>query len=230
MIKDIKKYLKSLKYFKIILVFIIAIFSLSLGTIDKKASIITGVNSALSYNLIIFILLSVFISNILFLNRNLFNNYSYILRFKDKNTVLNNNIAISNFINFKFYLEAIIVIFIAVFIKVSNKTIEIIPSFYLLIYIVRYFSLMSLLTNVVNYLYLLKNKKIIVFYSLLLIAILITNCLTIIPDYFNIFYYLYNSNLFNSLFLDFIFTLGIISVYYSINLIVRKLCIKYGGE
>ena len=115
MIKDIKKYLKSLKYFKIILVFIIAIFSLSLGTIDKKTSIITGVNSALSYNLIIFILLSVFISNTLFLNRNLFNNYSYILRFKDKNTVLNNNIAISNFINFKFYLEAIIVIFIAVF-------------------------------------------------------------------------------------------------------------------
>ena len=65
MIKDIKKYLKSLKYFKIILVFIIAIFSLSLGTIDKKTSIITGVNSALSYNLIIFILLSVFISNTL---------------------------------------------------------------------------------------------------------------------------------------------------------------------
>ena len=157
MIKDIKKYLKSLKYFKIILVFIIAIFSLSLGTIDKKTSIITGVNSALSYKLIIFILLSVFISNTLFLNRNLFNNYSYILRFKDKNTVLNNNIAISNFINFKFYLEAIIVIFIAVFIKVSNKTLEIIPSFYLLIYIVRYFSLMSLLTNVVNYLYLLKK-------------------------------------------------------------------------
>ena len=48
MIKDIKKYLKSLKYFKIILVFIIAIFSLSLGTIDKKTSIITCVNSALS--------------------------------------------------------------------------------------------------------------------------------------------------------------------------------------
>ena len=72
MIKDIKKYLKSLKYFKIILVFIIAIFSLSLGTIDKKTSIITGVNSALSYNLIIFILLSVFISNTLFLNRNLY--------------------------------------------------------------------------------------------------------------------------------------------------------------
>ena len=80
---SIKKYLKQIKYFKLMTIFIAVIFSISLGAINKNASIIEGINSVLSYNLIICIVLSIFMSNILFLNKNLFNNYSYILRFKD---------------------------------------------------------------------------------------------------------------------------------------------------
>lgn len=227
---SIIKYLKQIKYFKLMIIFIAGIFSISLGAINKNASIIEGINSVLSYNLIICIVLSIFMSNILFLNKNLFNNYSYILRFKDKNRVLNNNISISYLINLGFYLAIVIVIVIASFIRVINKTIEVMPLLYLLLHIVRYFNLVFLLSNIVNYLYLLKNKKITVIYYLILIVILITNFLIPIPDYINIFYYLYNGTFFSSLFLEFIFSLGIISVYYSINLIVRKLCIKYGGE
>lgn len=227
---SIKKYLKQIKYFKLMIIFIAVIFSISLGAINKNASIIEGINSVLSYNLIICIVLSIFMSNILFLNKNLFNNYSYILRFKDKNRVLNNNISMSYLINLGFYLAIVTVIVIASFIRVINKTVEVMPLLHLLLYIMRYFSLIFLLSNIVNYLYLLKNKKITVIYYLILIVILITNFLIPIPDYINIFYYLYNGTFFNSLFLEFIFSLGIISVYYSINLIVRKLCIKYGGE
>lgn len=227
---SIKKYLKQIKYFKLMIIFIAVIFSISLGAINKNASIIEGINSVLSYNLIICIILSIFMSNILFLNKNLFNNYSYILRFKDKNRVLNNNISMSYLINLGFYLAIVTVIIIASFIRVINKTVEVMPLLHLLLYIMRYFSLIFLLCNIVNYLYLLKNKKITVIYYLILIVILITNFLIPIPNYINIFYYLYNGTFFNSLFLEFIFSLGIISVYYSINLIVRKLCIKYGGE
>lgn len=227
---SIKKYLKQIKYFKLMIIFIAVIFSISLGAINKNASIIEGINSVLSYNLIICIVLSIFMSNILFLNKNLFNNYSYILRFKDKNRVLNNNISMSYLINLGFYLAIVTVIVIASFIRVINKTVEVMPLLHLLLYIMRYFSLIFLLSNIVNYLYLLKNKKITVIYYLILIVILITNFLIPIPNYINIFYYLYNGTFFNSLFLEFIFSLGIISVYYSINLIVRKLCIKYGGE
>ena len=227
---SIKKYLKQIKYFKLMIIFIAVIFSISLGAINKNASIIEGINSVLSYNLIICIVLSIFMSNILFLNKNLFNNYSYILRFKDKNRVLNNNISMSYLINLGFYLAIVTVIVIASFIRVINKTVEVMPLLHLLLYIMRYFSLIFLLSNIVNYLYLLKNKKITVIYYLILIVILITNFLIPIPDYINIFYYLYNGTFFNSLFLEFIFSLGIISVYYSINLIARKLCIKYGGE
>lgn len=227
---SIIKYLKQIKYFKLMIIFIAGIFSISLGAINKNASIIEGINSVLSYNLIICIILSIFMSNILFLNKNLFNNYSYILRFKDKNRVLNNNISMSYLINLGFYLAIVTVIVIASFIRVINKTVEVMPLLHLLLYIMRYFSLIFLLSNIVNYLYLLKNKKITVIYYLILIAILITNFLIPIPDYINIFYYLYNGTFFSSLFLEFIFSLGIISVYYSINLIVRKLCIKYGGE
>ena len=227
---SIKKYLKQIKYFKLMIIFIAVIFSISLGAINKNASIIEGINSVLSYNLIICIILSIFMSNILFLNKNLFNNYSYILRFKDKNRVLNNNISMSYLINLGFYLAIVTVIIIASFIRVINKTVEVMPLLHLLLYIMRYFSLIFLLSNIVNYLYLLKNKKITVIYYLILIVILITNFLIPIPNYINIFYYLYNGTFFNSLFLEFIFSLGIISVYYSINLIVRKLCIKYGGE
>lgn len=227
---SIIKYLKQIKYFKLMIIFIAGIFSISLGAINKNASIIEGINSVLSYNLIICIVLSIFMSNILFLNKNLFNNYSYILRFKDKNRVLNNNISMSYLINLGFYLAIVTVIVIASFIRVINKTVEVMPLLHLLLYIMRYFSLIFLLSNIVNYLYLLKNKKITVIYYLILIVILITNFLTPIPDYINIFYYLYNGTFFSSLFLEFIFSLGIISVYYSINLIVRKLCIKYGGE
>lgn len=227
---SIIKYLKQIKYFKLMIIFIVVIFSISLGAINKNASIIEGINSVLSYNLIICIVLSIFMSNILFLNKNLFNNYSYILRFKDKNRVLNNNISMSYLINLGFYLAIVTVIVIASFIRVINKTVEVMPLLHLLLYIMRYFSLIFLLSNIVNYLYLLKNKKITVIYYLILIVILITNFLIPIPNYINIFYYLYNGTFFNSLFLEFIFSLGIISVYYSINLIVRKLCIKYGGE
>ena len=227
---SIKKYLKQIKYFKLMIIFIAVIFSISLGAINKNASIIEGINSVLSYNLIICIVLSIFMSNILFLNKNLFNNYSYILRFKDKNRVLNNNISMSYLINLGFYLAIVTVIVIASFIRVINKTVEVMPLLHLLLYIMRYFSLIFLLSNIVNYLHLLKNKKITVIYYLILIVILITNFLIPIPNYINIFYYLYNGTFFNSLFLEFIFSLGIISVYYSINLIVRKLCIKYGGE
>lgn len=227
---SIIKYLKQIKYFKLMIIFIVVIFSISLGAINKNASIIEGINSVLSYNLIICIVLSIFMSNILFLNKNLFNNYSYILRFKDKNRVLNNNISMSYLINLGFYLAIVTVIVIASFIRVINKTVEVMPLLHLLLYIMRYFSLIFLLSNIVNYLYLLKNKKITIIYYLILIVILITNFLIPIPDYINIFYYLYNGAFFNSLFLEFIFSLGIISVYYSINLIVRKLCIKYGGE
>lgn len=230
MIRNIRKYFKKIKYFKLLMIFIATIFSVSLGAIDKNLSIIKGINDVLGYNLIICIFLSIFISNILFLNKNLFNNYSYVLRFKNKNEVLNNNISTSNFVNLIFYLEAIVIIVIASFIRVTSKTIEITSLLHLLVYIVKYFILLLLLSNIVNYLYLLKNKKIIAIYFFILVVILITNLLIPLPDYINIFNYLYNGNLFDSLFLDFIFSLGIISVYYSANLIVRKLCIKYGGE
>ena len=134
---SIKKYLKQIKYFKLMTIFIAVIFSISLGAINKNASIIEGINSVLSYNLIICIVLSIFMSNILFLNKNLFNNYSYILRFKDKNRVLNNNISMSYLINFGFYLAIVIVIVIASFIRVINKTVEVMPLLHLLLYIMR---------------------------------------------------------------------------------------------
>ena len=86
-----------------------------------------------------------------------------------------------------------------------------------------------LISDLVNYLYLFRSKKLIYGYIFLIVWLFFFHDDIFIKS-LDVFYYLEHYRLFDSLFLNIIYSLGIISVSYTINMIVRSISLRGSGE
>ena len=87
------------RYFKLIFLCLLPLSLLALGAIDKKNNVILGIGNSLGYYLFLIFLELLFISNIIYLNRQLFNNSTYIIRFKSRREALDNSRYLGMIIN-----------------------------------------------------------------------------------------------------------------------------------
>ncbi len=227
----LKPFLRKSIYFKLIFLSIPIIDLIAFGSIDKTKTIIDGISSALSYDFLITFLFAVFICNTIYLNKSLFANTPYLLRYQNKEQWLNKNRHLVMILNSIIYIMAVASIIIVACLRVNAKspiTFNVILN--LTICLIRSLMLLLILNDIINYLYLLNNKKVIYYYIFIMVTLFLTHVTPTIQSnnlyLIDIFYYLNNYNLFNSFFLNIVYSLGIISVYYTINYIIKLFCLQ----
>lgn len=210
------------RYFKLIFLCLLPLSLLALGTIDKKNNVILGIGNSFGYYLFLIFLELLFISNIIYLNRQLFNNSTYIIRFKSRREALDNSRYLGMIINTLLFIIIGILVTIIVFLRVNDKSVGSWTEVLILeVFIIRSLILLLLISDLVNYLYLFRSKKLIYGYIFLIVWLFFFHDDIFIKS-LDVFYYLEHYRLFDSLFLNIIYSLGIISVSYTINMIVRS--------
>lgn len=218
------------RYFKLIFLCLLPLSLLALGTIDKKNNVILGIGNSLGYYLFLIFLELLFISNIIYLNRQLFNNSTYIIRFKSRREALDNSRYLGMIINTLLFIIIGILVTIIVFLRVNDKSVGSWTEVLILeVFIIRSLILLLLISDLVNYLYLFRSKKLIYGYIFLIVWLFFFHDDIFIKS-LDVFYYLEHYRLFDSLFLNIIYSLGIISVSYTINMIVRSISLRGSGE
>lgn len=218
------------RYFKLIFLCLLPLSLLALGTIDKKNNVILGIGNSFGYYLFLIFLELLFISNIIYLNRQLFNNSAYIIRFKSRREALDNSRYLGMIINTLLFIIIGILVTIIVFLRVNDKSVGSWTEVLILeVFIIRSLILLLLISDLVNYLYLFRSKKLIYGYIFLIVWLFFFHDDIFIKS-LDVFYYLEHYRLFDSLFLNIIYSLGIISVSYTINMIVRSISLRGSGE
>lgn len=218
------------RYFKLIFLCLLPLSLLALGTIDKKNNVILGIGNSFGYYLFLIFLELLFISNIIYLNRQLFNNSTYIIRFKSRREALDNSRYLGMIINTLLFIIIGILVTIIVFLRVNDKSVGSWTEVLILeVFIIRSLILLLLISDLVNYLYLFRSKKLIYGYIFLIVWLFFFHDDIFIKS-LDVFYYLEHYRLFDSLFLNIIYSLGIISVSYTINMIVRSISLRGSGE
>lgn len=218
------------RYFKLIFLCLLPLSLLALGAIDKKNNVILGIGNSLGYYLFLIFLELLFISNIIYLNRQLFNNSTYIIRFKSRREALDNSRYLGMIINTLLFIIIGILVTIIVFLRVNDKSVGSWTEVLILeVFIIRSLILLLLISDLVNYLYLFRSKKLIYGYIFLIVWLFFFHDDIFIKS-LDVFYYLEHYRLFDSLFLNIIYSLGIISVSYTINMIVRSISLRGSGE
>ena len=218
------------RYFKLIFLCLLPLSLLALGTIDKKNNVILGIGNSFGYYLFLIFLELLFISNIIYLNRQLFNNSTYIIRFKSRREALDNSRYLGMIINTLLFIIIGILVTIIVFLRVNDKSVGSWTEVLILeVFIIRSLILLLLISDLVNYLYLFRSKKLIYGYIFLIVWFFFFHDDIFIKS-LDVFYYLEHYRLFDSLFLNIIYSLGIISVSYTINMIVRSISLRGSGE
>ena len=218
------------RYFKLIFLCLLPLSILALGTIDKKNNVILGIGNSFGYYLFLIFLELLFISNIIYLNRQLFNNSTYIIRFKSRREALDNSRYLGMIINTLLFIIIGILVTIIVFLRVNDKSVGSWTEVLILeVFIIRSLILLLLISDLVNYLYLFRSKKLIYGYIFLIVWLFFFHDDIFIKS-LDVFYYLEHYRLFDSLFLNIIYSLGIISVSYTINMIVRSISLRGSGE
>lgn len=218
------------RYFKLIFLCLLPLSLLALGTIDKKNNVILGIGNSLGYYLFLIFLELLFISNIIYLNRQLFSNSTYIIRFKSRREALDNSRYLGMIINTLLFIIIGILVTIIVFLRVNDKSVGSWTEVLILeVFIIRSLILLLLISDLVNYLYLFRSKKLIYGYIFLIVWLFFFHDDIFIKS-LDVFYYLEHYRLFDSLFLNIIYSLGIISVSYTINMIVRSISLRGSGE
>ena len=218
------------RYFKLIFLCLLPLSILALGTIDKKNNVILGIGNSFGYYLFLIFLELLFISNIIYLNRQLFNNSTYIIRFKSRREALDNSRYLGLIINTLLFIIIGILVTIIVFLRVNDKSVGSWTEVLILeVFIIRSLILLLLISDLVNYLYLFRSKKLIYGYIFLIVWLFFFHDDIFIKS-LDVFYYLEHYRLFDSLFLNIIYSLGIISVSYTINMIVRSISLRGSGE
>lgn len=218
------------RYFKLIFLCLLPLSLLALGAIDKKNNVILGIGNSLGYYLFLIFLELLFISNIIYLNRQLFSNSTYIIRFKSRREALDNSRYLGMIINTLLFIIIGILVTIIVFFRVNDKSVGSWTEVLILeVFIIRSLILLLLISDLVNYLYLFRSKKLIYGYIFLIVWLFFFHDDIFIKS-LDVFYYLEHYRLFDSLFLNIIYSLGIISVSYTINMIVRSISLRGSGE
>lgn len=218
------------RYFKLIFLCLLPLSLLALGTIDKKNNVILGIGNSFGYYLFLIFLELLFISNIIYLNRQLFSNSTYIIRFKSRREALDNSRYLGMIINTLLFIIIGILVTIIVFLRVNDKSVGSWTEVLILeVFIIRSLILLLLISDLVNYLYLFRSKKLIYGYIFLIVWLFFFHDDIFIKS-LDVFYYLEHYRLFDSLFLNIIYSLGIISVSYTINMIVRSISLRGSGE
>lgn len=218
------------RYFKLIFLCLLPLSLLALGTIDKKNNVILGIGNSFGYYLFLIFLELLFISNIIYLNRQLFNNSTYIIRFKSRREALDNSRYLGMIINTLLFIIIGILVTIIVFLRVNDKSVGSWTEVLILeVFIIRSLILLLLISDLINYLYLFRSKKLIYGYIFLIVWFFFFHDVISIKS-LDVFYYLEHYRLFDSLFLNIIYSLGIISVSYTINMIVRSISLRGSGE
>ena len=218
------------RYFKLIFLCLLPLSLLALGAIDKKNNVILGIGNSLGYYLFLIFLELLFISNIIYLNRQLFNNSTYIIRFKSRREALDNSRYLGMIINTLLFIIIGILVTIIVFLRVNDKSVGSWTEVLILeVFIIRSLILLLLISDLINYLYLFRSKKLIYGYIFLIVWFFFFHDVISIKA-LDVFYYLEHYRLFDSLFLNIIYSLGIISVSYTINMIVRSISLRGSGE
>lgn len=218
------------RYFKLIFLCLLPLSLLALGTIDKKNNVILGIGNSFGYYLFLIFLELLFISNIIYLNRQLFNNSTYIIRFKSRREALDNSRYLGMIINTLLFIIIGILVTIIVFLRVNDKSVGSWTEVLILeVFIIRSLILLLLISDLVNYLYLFRSKKLIYGYIFLIVWLFFFHDDIFIKS-LDVFYYLEHYRLFDSLFLNIIYSLGIISVSYTINMIVRSISLRGSGK
>ncbi len=218
------------RYFKLIFLCLLPLSLLALGAIDKKNNVILGIGNSLGYYLFLIFLELLFISNIIYLNRQLFSNSTYIIRFKSRREALDNSRYLGMIINTLLFIIIGILVTIIVFLRVNDKSVGSWTEVLILeVFIIRSLILLLLISDLVNYLYLFRSKKLIYGYIFLIVWLFFFHDDIFIKS-LDVFYYLEHYRLFDSLFLNIIYSLGIISVSYTINMIVRSISLRGSGE
>ena len=218
------------RYFKLIFLCLLPLSLLALGTIDKKNNVILGIGNSFGYYLFLIFLELLFISNIIYLNRQLFNNSTYIIRFKSRREALDNSRYLGMIINTLLFIIIGILVTIIVFLRVNDKSVGSWTEVLILeVFIIRSLILLLLISDLVNYLYLFRSKKLIYGYIFLIVWLFFFHDDIFIKS-LDVFYYLEHYRLLDSLFLNIIYSLGIISVSYTINMIVRSISLRGSGE
>lgn len=218
------------RYFKLIFLCLLPLSLLALGTIDKKNNVILGIGNSLGYYLFLIFLELLFISNIIYLNRQLFSNSTYIIRFKSRREALDNSRYLGMIINTLLFIIIGILVTIIVFFRVNDKSVGSWTEVLILeVFIIRSLILLLLISDLINYLYLFRSKKLIYGYIFLIVWLFFFHDDIFIKS-LDVFYYLEHYRLFDSLFLNIIYSLGIISVSYTINMIVRSISLRGSGE
>lgn len=218
------------RYFKLIFLCLLPLSLLALGTIDKKNNVILGIGNSFGYYLFLIFLELLFISNIIYLNRQLFSNSTYIIRFKSRREALDNSRYLGMIINTLLFIIIGILVTIIVFLRVNDKSVGSWTEVLILeVFIIRSLILLLLISDLVNYLYLFRSKKLIYGYIFLIVWLFFFHDDIFIKS-LDVFYYLEHYRLFDSLFLNIIYSLGIISVSYTINMIVRSISLRGSWE
>lgn len=218
------------RYFKLIFLCLLPLSLLALGAIDKKNNVILGIGNSLGYYLFLIFLELLFISNIIYLNRQLFSNSTYIIRFKSRREALDNSRYLGMIINTLLFIIIGILVTIIVFFRVNDKSVGSWTEVLILeVFIIRSLILLLLISDLINYLYLFRSKKLIYGYIFLIVWLFFFHDDIFIKS-LDVFYYLEHYRLFDSLFLNIIYSLGIISVSYTINMIVRSISLRGSGE
>ena len=239
-IKNLLNVLKKTSYFKMSLIGMIMLSFLSISCINKKDFFFKAMHDTYVNPYFLTVVFLIFICNAIFLAKCFFKNSAYIIRKKNLSNYLKTMSAYNLVIDLYSFLILLGFTAICVFLRVSAK-IDIFEIYkyninyfvYLVFYFVRTFIIIFLFINMINYIFLLPKK----YYNIIYIVICVLAVVLVVYPYnysvvtlgdFHIFigYYLIPLE-YSSFSLELLFSVGIIMILYSCNIIIDNLFEKF---